>query len=222
MKGKLRCGLEGRRIMIRFSAGQGARSFLERSDRLWVSQNLSALGGGGFFLWGKAIRARSWLTICIYRQCAVLHIRGFHMPSERCTLLNTRTNVPLLLFVYWRLESSGMWCCVLGWVVSNISKGRRAFVFRVTQSMKRSNLGLKYCHWLKHFTVFAYVMFLLKEHKWEFLHLPAHSFIYFHILWLSTKRWMDRVWSWSGNRSSSMLLFCVESVQNFVFNGLPR
>ena len=44
----------------------------------------------------------------------------------------------------WRLESSGVWCYVIGWVVFDISKEYCAFIFRVKQSWRimRQKIGL--------------------------------------------------------------------------------
>jgi hypothetical protein len=44
---------------------------------------------------------------------------------------------------YWGLESSGMWRCVVGWLVSRFSKDPVAFIFKCKQSKQFHNvLGL--------------------------------------------------------------------------------
>jgi hypothetical protein len=38
----------------------------------------------------------------------------------------------------WRCQSSGMWRCVVGWVIADVSKDHTFFIFRVKQSKKNS------------------------------------------------------------------------------------
>ena len=53
---------------------------------------------------------------------------------------------PITLSAYWEgqtFRSTRKWCCVIGWVVSNILQGCSAFVFKVKQSQKQDSLTLK-------------------------------------------------------------------------------
>lgn len=79
----------------------------------------------------------------------------------------------------WFLKSSGMWCCLVGWVVPDFAKGCSAFHFRVQQSFFLDcwTLKIKGLDPLKHWGTLAWQNSITSMQHWCWY--PS-----FHIIWV--------------------------------------
>jgi hypothetical protein len=87
---------------------------------------------------GKVHSFKCWIIICLAVWFKELWVLCFLFCSvspqiQSCVVCLFKNRK---VFHCLRVKSSGMWWCVVVWVVHNVSKGCSAFIFRARQSMK--------------------------------------------------------------------------------------
>jgi hypothetical protein len=88
-----------------------------------------------------ALSIKTWGLI-MYLNTGVLLYHVFLIQLLHSNMNNLK-DVRLSQWCCWRLTSPAMWCCVVGWVLLDISKYCIALIFRITSPRREDCLSLK-------------------------------------------------------------------------------